>query len=219
MAKPCPKCGSACSSRPTAVWCTVCSYGVGANITPEAHAAGPDFLPPMPEPELGAPIDVRVDAKDLVEHLSTLGAKETVYPGSPENAILEVFANPKPERRYKIQHHTDEFTSLCPKTGQPDFATILIEYIASETCVESKSLKLYLFSFRNQGAFMERLCNRILDDLVTCCKPIWMEITMSFGARGGIKTVVKAEHSDAGRVVGFEHEPDKSPAGSLSQVI
>ncbi len=107
---------------------------------------------------------------------------------------LEVFANPHPHREYLIRHETDEFTSVCPKTGQPDFGTIEIEYVAAKTCIELKSLKLYLQSFRNVGVFYEDVVNRILDDLVSALEPRWMCVIGRFTTRGGLRSVIKAEH-------------------------
>jgi 7-cyano-7-deazaguanine reductase len=106
--------------------------------------------------------------------------------------ILEVFDNTYPERNYLIIHKTNEFTSVCPKTGQPDFGTIVITYIAKKKCVELKSLKLYLQSFRNDGIFYENVINRILDDLVFVLKPRWMEVKGIFTARGGLNSTVIA---------------------------
>ncbi|MHC4894557.1 MAG: preQ(1) synthase [Planctomycetota bacterium] len=107
---------------------------------------------------------------------------------------LETFPNPAPERDYVIQFDCPEFTCLCPKTGQPDFATIRIEYVPDERCVELKSLKLYLWSFRDEGAFHEAVTNRILGDLVAACAPRRMKVTGDFWVRGGITTVVEVEH-------------------------
>lgn len=131
--------------------------------------------------------------------LTLLGNQKTEYPQSPSMFILETFPNKFPERNYTITHETREFTSLCPKTGQPDFGTITIRYVADKLCIESKSLKLYLFSYRNEGSFMETLTNNILSALVTVCQPRWMEVIGDFASRGGIQTTVKAEHrkSDA----------------------
>lgn len=105
---------------------------------------------------------------------------------------IEVFPNPKPERAYTIAMECPEFTCLCPRTGQPDFATIRLRYVPAELCIELKSLKLYLWSYRNEGAFHEAVVNRILDDLVEACKPTYMEVIGDFLVRGGIHTTVKA---------------------------
>jgi 7-cyano-7-deazaguanine reductase len=107
---------------------------------------------------------------------------------------LETFPNPKPERDYTIRIESPEFTCLCPKTGQPDFATLELEYIPNERCVELKSWKLYLWSYRDQGGFHEDLTNRILDDLVEALDPRFICLTAEFNVRGGIYTTVVAEH-------------------------
>jgi 7-cyano-7-deazaguanine reductase len=112
---------------------------------------------------------------------------------------LESFPNPKPERDYEIRFECPEFTCLCPKTGQPDFATIRIRYVADQKCVELKSLKLYLWSFRNEGHFHEAVTNRILDDLVKLLSPRQMTIEGAFWMRGGITTTVVAVHPNPGR--------------------
>jgi 7-cyano-7-deazaguanine reductase len=109
---------------------------------------------------------------------------------------LEVFPNPKPSRDYTIRIESPEFTCLCPKTGQPDFATLELEYIPDEFCVELKSWKLYLWSYRDQGGFHEDLTNKILDDLVTALNPRFIRLTAEFNVRGGIYTTVVAEHQD-----------------------
>ncbi|MCK5689050.1 NADPH-dependent 7-cyano-7-deazaguanine reductase QueF [Myxococcota bacterium] len=109
--------------------------------------------------------------------------------------ILETFDNPKPERSYEIQFEAPEFTALCPMTGQPDFATIRIRYIPDQLCVELKSLKLYLWSFRDEGHFHEAVTNQILDDLVDILNPRWIRVEGDFWVRGGIGTKVVALHS------------------------
>lgn len=106
------------------------------------------------------------------------------------NKNLETFPNPNPERDYEISFDCPEFTCLCPKTGQPDFATIKIRYIPDKLCVELKSLKLYLWSFRNEGHFHEAVTNQILNDLVKAVSPRWMEVVGDFFVRGGIHTIV-----------------------------
>lgn len=111
---------------------------------------------------------------------------------------LETFPNPKPERDYEIQFTCPEFTCLCPKTGQPDFATLNIRYTPDARCVELKSLKLYLWSFRNDGHFHEAVTNQILDDLVAAVQPRHMVIEGAFYVRGGITTTVVVEHTGAG---------------------
>lgn len=109
-------------------------------------------------------------------------------------AKLEVFTNPNPGRDYEIHMECPEFTCLCPRTGQPDFATIDIYYIPDKMCLELKALKLYLGSFRNEGAFHEAVTNKILDDLAGACRPRWMKVVGDFYVRGGIHTTVSAEH-------------------------
>jgi len=107
---------------------------------------------------------------------------------------LETFDNPQPERDYTIRIQVPEFTCLCPKTGQPDFAELQFEYVPDRLCVELKSLKLYVWSFRDQGAFHEAVTNRILDDVVQAIAPRFMRLTAEFNVRGGIYTTVVAEH-------------------------
>ncbi len=107
---------------------------------------------------------------------------------------LETFPNPSPERDYTIRIETPEFTCLCPKTGQPDFATLNLEYVPDKLCIELKSLKLYLWSFRESGAFHEAVTNQMLDDLVQAIEPRFFRLTADFNVRGGIYTTVVAEH-------------------------
>ncbi|MFI3220275.1 MAG: preQ(1) synthase [Methylococcales bacterium] len=107
---------------------------------------------------------------------------------------LETFVNPRPERDYTIHISTPEFTCLCPKTGQPDFATIEIDYVPAELCVELKSLKLYMWSFRDRGAFHEAVTNEILDDIVNVIQPYFMRVRAVFNVRGGVYTTVVVEH-------------------------
>lgn len=104
---------------------------------------------------------------------------------------LETFPNPKPDRDYEIHFECPEFTCLCPMTGQPDFATILVDYVPDQLCVELKSLKLYLWSFRDEGAFHEAVTNRICDDLVDSLRPRRLTITGKFQIRGGISTTIR----------------------------
>ncbi|HEY2982411.1 MAG TPA: preQ(1) synthase [Anaerolineales bacterium] len=111
---------------------------------------------------------------------------------------LETFANPARERDYRIHMEIPEFTCLCPKTGQPDFATLVLDYIPDRLCVELKSLKLYVWSYRDEGAFHEAVTNRILDDLVRATKPRFMKLEARFNVRGGIYTTVVAEHRKKG---------------------
>jgi 7-cyano-7-deazaguanine reductase len=112
---------------------------------------------------------------------------------------LETFPNPEPGRDYTIVHTCPEFTSLCPKTGQPDFGTLRITYVPDRTCVELKSLKLYLLGFRDQGIFYEAVTNRILDDLVEALRPRSLSVEGSFNVRGGISSVVLARYESPRR--------------------
>ena len=111
---------------------------------------------------------------------------------------LDTFANPNPERDYTIRIDTPEFTCLCPMTGQPDFATIEIEYVADKLCLELKALKLYLWSYRDQGAFHEAVTNQILSDMVAAVAPRFMRVSADFNVRGGVYTQVVAEHRASG---------------------
>ena len=124
---------------------------------------------------------------------------------SPSKA-LETFPNPQPDRQYTIRMRIPEFTCLCPKTGQPDFAELHLEYVPDRTCVELKALKLYVWSFRNEGAFHEAVTNRMLDDLVAATAPHFMRLTADFGVRGGIYTAVVAEHRAPGWVAPLKVE-------------
>ena len=126
--------------------------------------------------------------------LTLLGAGATHYPASPDKARLESFKNTHPSRDYWITLDCPEFTSVCPITGQPDFGRIAIRYIPDKLCIESKALKLYLFSFRNTGAFHEEVVNRILDDLVTAIHPRKLIVHGEFRPRGGISITVEATH-------------------------
>lgn len=114
------------------------------------------------------------------------------------NPILETFPNPRTGRNYTIRVRAPEFTCLCPKTGQPDFAELVIDYVPDAVCVELKSLKLYLNSFRDRGAFHEAVTNEILDELVSLTRPRHMRLSARFNVRGGLYTTVTAEHSSAG---------------------
>lgn len=107
---------------------------------------------------------------------------------------LETFDNPQPNRDYTIRIDTPEFTCLCPMTGQPDFATIMIEYIADKRCLELKALKMYFWSYRDEGAFHEAVTNKILSDLVDATQPRFMRVSAEFNVRGGVYTQVVAEH-------------------------
>src|SRR6059036_1525224 len=118
-------------------------------------------------------------------------------PSKPSKS-LESFPNPSPRRDYLIRMQIPEFTCLCPKTGQPDFATLSLDYIPDRKCVELKSLKLYIWSFRDEGAFHEAVTNRIADDLVEALAPRYLKLTACFFVRGGIYTTVVAEHRKQG---------------------
>ncbi len=116
--------------------------------------------------------------------------------------LLEIFNNAYPDRNYTVVHSAPEFTSVCPVTGQPDFGTIIIEYIPDKLCIELKSLKFYLNSYRNDGIYFESVTNKILDDLASVCKPRFMQITAKFNVRGGISSVIKAEYKKDGFLPG-----------------
>ncbi len=139
----------------------------------------------------------------------SLGGKPTARP----TKTLETFENPNQIRDFHIHMEIPEFTCLCPKTGQPDFATIELDYIPDEKCVELKSLKLYMWSFRDEGCFHEAVTNLILDDLVAATSPKFMRVTAKFYVRGGVFTNVVAEHRKAGwqplprvDLMQFEHQ-------------
>ena len=127
---------------------------------------------------------------------------------------LETFPNPRPERDFAIHMQIPEFTCLCPMSGQPDFATLFLDYIPDAKCVELKSLKLYIWSYRNEGAFHEAVTNRILDDLVEALQPRFMRLTAKFFVRGGIFTNVVAEHRKAGWMPAPRVEIDSFPSES-----
>jgi 7-cyano-7-deazaguanine reductase len=123
-------------------------------------------------------------------------AVESPMPSQPQKNV-ETFSNPAPQRDYEIRFDCPEFTCLCPMTGQPDFATLRISYVPDALCVELKSLKLYLWSYRQEGAFHEAVTNKILDDLVRALKPRRLRVEGDFSVRGGIRTIVVAEHRAA----------------------
>jgi 7-cyano-7-deazaguanine reductase len=129
---------------------------------------------------------------------------------------LDTFANPQPARDYRIHMEIPEFTCLCPKTGQPDFATLVLDYVPDRLCVELKSLKLYIWSYRNEGAFHEAVTNRILDDLARATRPRYMRLAAKFYVRGGIYTTVVAERVKPGwtpsPAVDLAHFPSSLPA-------
>ena len=118
-------------------------------------------------------------------------------PSNPQKT-LDTFPNPNPRRDFLIHMEIPEFTCLCPMTGQPDFATLTLDYIADSKCVELKSLKLYIWSYRNEGAYHEAVTNRMLDDLVQATRPRFMRLTARFFVRGGIFTTITAEHRKRG---------------------
>lgn len=130
--------------------------------------------------------------------LKTLPRRTVTQPST----TLETFASPRPGRAFEVRFETDEFTCLCPMTGQPDFARLRITYIPDQLCVESKSLKLYLWSYRDRGAFHEAVTNQILDDLVAALAPQWIRVEGDFLVRGGIRTLVAAEHGSRGDLGG-----------------
>jgi len=126
----------------------------------------------------------------LTKNLTQLGNKPT----AEASKTLEVFPNPIPERDYHIKIDSPEFTCLCPKTGQPDFAEIKIDYIPDELCVELKSLKLYYWSFRDEGHFHEQVTNMMVSDLIEATDPRYLKLTAIFNVRGGVYTTVEVEH-------------------------
>jgi 7-cyano-7-deazaguanine reductase len=126
--------------------------------------------------------------------LTLLGSSEAAFPKSPHQAQIETFPKPKPSRDYVIRLDCPDFTSLCPVTGAPDFAEIFVEYVPDKLCIETKSLKLHLASYRNVHSFNEQVINNILDDLVKACRPRRMKIEGKFVPRGGLSLSVTAEH-------------------------
>ena len=126
--------------------------------------------------------------------LKLLGRSETHYPSKPTAKTLETFPNRYPQRDYWIRFDCEDFTSLCPITGQPDFAKLRIEYVPDARCVETKSLKFYLASFRNTASFNEEISNRILEDLIAVCQPRRLRVHGAFAARGGISVTVDAAY-------------------------
>ena len=140
-----------------------------------------------------------VDPEARHKNLTLLNRNHTEYPDSPDKAKIETFDNLYPERDYTIEFDCPEFTSLCPVTGQPDFGHIIIRYTADRKCIESKSLKLYLFSFRNHKTFHEEAVNRILSDLAGACHPRRMEVRGEFRPRGGISLIITATETGKNR--------------------
>ena len=137
----------------------------------------------------------------MKDSLTQLGRKSVLTDDqiAHPRTILEAFANPKPQRDYQVKFVFPEFTSMCPVTGQPDFATITVEYIPGRRCVEMKSLKLYFLAYRNKGIFYEGVVNAILDDLVAVLDPRRMTVTGDFAVRGGTAGIVTATHESASR--------------------
>lgn len=133
-----------------------------------------------------------LSSKETPTHLTKLGDKPTAL----ATKILDTFPNPQPKRDFVIHMQIPEFTCLCPITGQPDFATLYLDYIPEARCVELKSLKLYIWSFRNDGKFHEAVTNEILDDIVRAIAPRYARLTAKFWVRGGIFTTIEAEHRD-----------------------
>lgn len=133
---------------------------------------------------------------DRADELTMLGQGGLRFPQSPQEARLETFANRSPQRRYTVTISTAEFSSLCPVTGQPDYAALTISYQPAARCLETKSLKFYLASFRQQAEFNEDVVNRILTDLVSACEPHQMTVRGEFAARGGLQLTAEASHPD-----------------------
>jgi 7-cyano-7-deazaguanine reductase len=131
--------------------------------------------------------------KRTIKDLTLLGHSTTRYPDSPDKAKLEAFPNRYSKRDYLVRFDCPEFTSRCPITDQPDFGKIAIEYVPGELCLESKALKLYLFSFRNHNTFHEEVVNRILDDIVKAIKPRKIKVSGTFNPRGGISIYAEAQ--------------------------
>jgi 7-cyano-7-deazaguanine reductase len=143
--------------------------------------------------------------------LTLLGRTVAEYPAAPSAATLETFDNRYPNRDYWIRFDCPEFTSMCPVTGQPDFAEITIDYVPGKLCIESKSLKFYLASFRNTRSFNEEIVNRILDDVVKACKPRRAIVHGQFAARGGISVTVDAAFPSDDEIPSHrKHTPGKS---------
>ncbi len=138
-----------------------------------------------------------MENKRVFDDLTLLGQGERQYPESPDDAKLETFENQYAQRDYWITFDCPEFTSLCPVTNQPDFGHIIIRYVPDRRCIESKALKLYLFSYRNHNTFHEEAANRILDDIVKACAPRRVIVEGNFNPRGGISISVHVEHNAA----------------------
>ncbi len=130
----------------------------------------------------------------------------------PHAKLLECFANPSPGRPYVIEHVAEEFTSLCPKTGQPDFGSVVVRFAPNRFCVELKSLKLYLQSFRNEGIFYEAVTNRIRDDLAKAMKPRWLVVETHWKGRGGIRSVITATQGKVPAIRDHDESPRNADA-------
>lgn len=128
--------------------------------------------------------------------LTLLGNSKSSLPASPSDAKIEVFPNQSAHRKYRVELDCPEFSSLCPVTGQPDTAMISISYVPGKVCLETKSVKFYLASYRNQPAFNEEVVNRLLDDLVAACEPVSMSVSGKFGSRGGISLTATASYPE-----------------------
>jgi 7-cyano-7-deazaguanine reductase len=147
--------------------------------------------------------------EEHIKALKSLGESKTEYRDHYEPTLLEVFPNPQQDTEYVISIEAQEYSALCPKTGQPDFATILIDYSPDKYCVESKSLKLYLFSYRSTGIFHEAAVNQIAQDLFKIMRPNWIEVTGKFNPRGGIKIWPKVRLEANWNMPGEEDEPTR----------
>jgi len=141
------------------------------------------------------------------KNLTLLGKAVDRYPAAPTAATLETFDNRYPSRHYWIQFDCPEFTSMCPVTGQPDFAAIRIDYVPDKLCIETKSLKFYLASYRNTRSFNEEIVNRILEDLIEACKPRRAIVHGKFAARGGISVTVDAAFPSDAEIPAFRNNP------------
>jgi 7-cyano-7-deazaguanine reductase len=137
------------------------------------------------------------------QRLTLLGRSGSHFPASPAAATLETFDNAYPQRDYWVRFESADFTSLCPVTGQPDFASITVDYVPDRLCIETKSFKFYLASYRNTRSFNEEVVNRILEDLVKACAPRQLRVHGEFAARGGIAVTVDAFHPESARETGF----------------
>ena len=160
----------------------------------------------------------RTHSGDQTAQLTKLGSGSMEAPASgPHAGLLEAFPNRHPERPYVVCLSFPEFTSLCPVTGQPDFGTIVVEYIPDERCVESKSFKLYMFAFRDHQSFMETITNTVLNDMVSTLDPLWCRVKGLFAPRGGTRIHVFAEHFKAAERLGTR--PGQSDSTALREMV